>query len=372
MTSASIARAEARLLAVPTGMKPFVLPNGHRTPTELSALMIRITDTDGAIGQSLLWAQRDSQLAVYQAGLRYFAEVVEGFPLDNADNLVPAMRSAGVFLGLQGAMAFAVSGYEMAMWDLRCRRDNLSLGRSLGRRRDRVRAYQTGLMLNATVEELVEEAHAIAERGLRGIKMIVGQPTLDEDVERVAAVRAALPDVSLMVDALQRWTLDQSIEAAERLAEFDIVWLEDPTDSTDIRAYTELAKRSPIPIATGETLFTSSAFGELLDAGLPYLIAELERVGGVSEWMRIAALVSTGAATILPHVYPDVSAQLLSAAASDAVWWEYVTWFDSLMAEPFEIADGTVVVSDRPGTGFEPDPAAIERYARTPWSALGR
>jgi L-alanine-DL-glutamate epimerase-like enolase superfamily enzyme len=81
-------------------------------------------------------------------------------------------------------------------------------------------------------------------------------------------------------------------------------------------------------------------------------------------------MVQAASAVMLPHIYPHVSAQLLSAVEQAEVWWEYVPWFDQLVAEPFEIVDGELIVGDCPGSGFDPDPDAVERLARTPWLPL--
>lgn len=367
---APITAVDVRYMALPTGIKPFVLPNGHRTPTDLAALLVRLTDESGRTGTSLLWSQRQPQLGVMEAAVRYLAGSVVGMQPTPVGGYVAAMRQHATFLGQDGAIAFGVSGIEMALQDLACRTAGANLSVQLGRRRDRVRAYQTGLMLPATIDELVEEAAGILDRGIRAIKMIVGKPTVAEDVERVRAVRESLPaDASLMVDALQRWTLPQSLEAAVALEPFGLEWIEDPMPHHDIAQYRELIATSPIPISTGETAFSRAAFEELLDAGVPYVIAELERSGGISGWMALAERVHERSAVLLPHIYPHVSAQLVAAIPQDSGWWEYVPWFDQLCTEPFDITDGWLTVPRASGTGFDPDPDAVERLALGPWIA---
>jgi L-alanine-DL-glutamate epimerase-like enolase superfamily enzyme len=368
---APITAVAVRHLGLPTGLKSFVLPNGQHTPTELSVLLVRVTDRDGAVGQSLLWSQRPEQLPVYEAGARYLAPVLAHSGVATIDALLAAMHQAATFFGSEGACAFAASGLEMAVQDLTCRRRDIALSDLLGRRRERVRAYQTGLMLPGTPDELVDEAAAICERGIKAIKMIVGKPDIGEDVERIEAVRASLPsDVDLMVDALQRWTVPQALEAAERFASLGLVWLEDPLPHHEVGGYAELVRAGNVDVATGETCFTLASFEALLDAGVPYVIAELERTGGVTGWMRVAELVGERGAVMLPHIYPHVSAQLLATLPGPQLWWECVSWFDRLVDEPFEIVDGEVRVSRRPGSGFDPSPDAIERYATSPWILL--
>lgn len=366
-----IARAEIRKLLVPTGMKSFVLPNGHRTPTHLPVLLIRLVDEDDVIGYSMLWVQREQQIALFEATLRYLADTVEGHRLDETPTIPVALQQATGFIGGEGVAAFGVSGFEMALEDLTCRRAGLSLSRSLGRVRDTVPAYQTGLMLNASIDELVVETAKIVASGIKAIKMIVGRPTLEEDVDRIRAVKEALPsDGTLMVDALQRWDRRSALRAAELFAEFDLAWLEDPIHHADLAGYRLLAERAPVPVATGESLFALADLAALVDAKVPYVIAELERVGGIRPWMRIADVVEAGSAAMLPHIYPHISAQLTAALTQRDVWWEYVPWFDDIVNEPFTVVDGVVTVPDTPGSGFNPDLDAVERLAQGPWRSL--
>jgi L-alanine-DL-glutamate epimerase-like enolase superfamily enzyme len=370
LTEVAISAIDTRRLALPTGMKSFTLPNGHQTPTDLSALLVRVHDADGGTGQSLLWAQRPQQLDLFDAALGYLAEVVTGQPRSISDT-VAAMRQAVAFVSSSGVAAFAISGYEMALQDLRVRRSGTSLASSLGVVHETVRAYQTGLMLSATVDELIDEATMIYQSGITAIKMIVGRPTIEEDVQRVRAVRECLPsDAALMVDALQRWSAPDAMRAACDLAELELIWIEDPIPHHDLAGYAQLAQDAPVKIATGETCFARDEFVRLLDIGIPYVIAELERTGGVSGWMEIAALVDERSAVMLPHIYPHVSAQLTAALPQDEVWWEYVPWFDQLMETPFDIHDGRVRPSMAVGSGFDPSPDAIERFAQTPWVSL--
>ncbi|HVW32136.1 MAG TPA: mandelate racemase/muconate lactonizing enzyme family protein, partial [Acidimicrobiia bacterium] len=367
----TIARAAVRHLALPTGLKPFVLPNGHKTPTDLSVLLVRLTDGDGVSGQGLLWAQTPSQAPLFEAALRYLAPAVAGKPADDVAAATTALGKATAFVGRDGVAAFAVSGLAMALEDLTCRRAGVSLSEKLGRRRDRIRIYQTGLMVFADLDELVAEADAIYARGIRAIKMVLGKPSLDEDIERVQAVRSKLPaDAALMVDALQRWTLDDALRAGERLADAGLVWIEDPLPQDDVEGYRTLVRRCPVPIATGETCFSGAAFDALLAAGVPYVVGELERVGGCGPWMDIAARAHEAGAVMLPHLYPHVAAQLIAALPQDEVWLEYVPWFDHLVGESFEIAGGEIAVGRRAGSGFDPADEAIERLARGPWLRL--
>ncbi len=358
-------------MALPTGLKDIVLPNGQRIPTDLNVLLVRVTDDDGACGQSMLWAQQERHLSLFECALRYLAPHVPGNrPEENATLQSRLHRQLG-FVGSEGIASFAVSGLEMAVEDLWLRRQGVSLANAYGKTSDRIRAYQTGLLLETTADDLVDEAKAIYASGVKAVKMIAGKPRLEEDVERIRLVKESLPsDATLMVDALQRWDYRTALRAVEHIAEFEPAWLEDPLDHRDVAGYRRLAARSPIPIATGESLFRADDFRALVEAGVPYIVGELERVGGFRQWMRLADIAASGSAVFLPHIYPHVSAQLTAALNQREVWWEYVPWFNGLTQRGFDIHDGYLTVSDRPGSGFDPDPEAIERFSRTGWMDL--
>lgn len=359
--------AEVRYLSIPTGIAPFRLPNGRLTPTSIPAIVLRLTDGEGAQGFSLLWFQQPGQAILVGEGLQYLCSEVA--PVGGMAELDAGILAATRFVGEHGIMAFASSGLRMAAEDLLCRRRGIGLADLVGRRRDRVRCYQTGLMLQATTEELVAEAAAIYAGGVRAVKMLVGKPDLDEDVDRIQAVRDSLPtDAVLMVDALQRWdSTATALRAAQRFEPFGIQWIEDPLPQADIAGYRDLAHRSPIAIASGETLFSPKDIDELVGAGVRYIVGEPERVGGLRAWLGVADRVRESGATMLPHLYPHVSAQLLATLDQDEVWLEYVPWFDQLVSQQVSFLYGTVQVGCEPGSGFTPCPDALDRLSWGPW-----
>ncbi|KRD05970.1 hypothetical protein ASE48_17685 [Mycobacterium sp. Root265] len=364
---------EVRYLSIPTGIAPFRLPNGRLTPTDIPAIVLRLTDGEGVQGFSLLWFQQPGQAVLVGAGLQYLCREV--VPAAGMVELDAGVLSATRFVGEHGVMAFASSGLRMAAEDLLCRRRGIGLADLVGRRRERVRCYQTGLMLQSSTDELVAEAAAIYASGVRAVKMLVGKPDLDEDVDRVQAVRDSLPtDAVLMVDALQRWdSAATALRAAHRFEPFGIHWIEDPLPHTDISGYRDLAQRSPVHIASGETSFSLVDIEELVGAGVRYIVGEPERVGGLRAWLDVADRVRESGATMLPHLYPHVSAQLLATLHQEEVWLEYVPWFDQLVSQQLSVtADGMVRVDSEPGAGFTPCPDALDRLAWGPWHQVGR
>lgn len=367
----TIVTAATRHLALPTGIKRFVMPSGLEASTDLNLLLVRVTDTDGLDGYAYLWGAEQRHIPLFRAVLDYLAGQVIGAVAGAPSSLRATLRRSTNFVGYEGLASFGVAAYEMAAHDLIMRRAGVSLGHSIGRRHDRLRAYRTGCLLPFTIDEIVAEAHAIVESGVRAIKMQIGKPDVAEDLARVAAVRAAVPtDVTLMVDAVQRYDLAGARQAASGLAELGVVWFEDPLDYDDLAGYAELAAGSPIPIATGESHYGLASFGRLLDAGVAHVVVDLERVGGIESWLATASLVTERGGTILPHLDPYVSAQLMSTVTTSEPWLEVVPWFDCLVDAPLRAKDGWVAVPDLAGIGFRPNPDAVDDVAVGPWQPL--
>jgi len=353
-----------RALAVPFS-RPRESPNYRFT--HLFTILCEISDPRGGRGISGLWFPRREQAAVVLEALRYLAPVAS-LHADPQD-VVRALRREISFLGYKGVSVMAMSALEMALYDLRLRTGETTLP---PHRRDRVRAYWSGFFLSDTVDTWRDDAARAVELGFRAFKARVGRPDLDEDDARVEALRAALPvDAALMLDANQAWDIDRAVAAARRLERHQLTWLEDPLVHCDYAGLAHMVRESPIPIATGENEYLPEGFLQLLDAGVHFLLADLERAGGVSGWDAISRMAADRGAVLTPHLYPHVAVQLCSRLEQEEQWLEYVDWWDPLMARPLTFADGHAVVDDVPGTGFDPDPEAVERYASSRWEELG-
>src|SRR5215475_14178064 len=188
----------------------------------------------------------------------------------------------------------------------------LGLADLLGRQRDRVPVYASGVNRHLTLDELTEQVSRWVAAGHTRVKIKVGRPSLDEDVERVAAVRRIIgPGRPLIVDANQLWDLPTARRAAAALSPFDIFWLEEPLPAEDFQAYATLRAAIGIPVAAGESLYTEAQFRDVLLAGaVDYLQPNVCRVGGITPFLRIARLARLFGVPVMPHLLPDISGQL--------------------------------------------------------------
>jgi D-galactarolactone cycloisomerase len=270
----------------------------------------------------------------------------------------------------------AIAGIDIALWDLKGKALGLPLWKLLGGRRSVVPAYASGGYYGprgeAAVDLLVEEMTGYWELGYRAVKMKVGGLPVEDDVARVRAVREALPDAALMLDANSGWDVPTAIEAARALEPFAITWLEEPTAWFDpIFGLARLGRETSIPLASGERELHRFGCRDLVDhTPIRYLQFDCTRAGGVTEWLRAAAYAGAHGVLMAPHHDPQIHGHLVAAVenghilevfpnpARDPVW-------EGLFAERPALVGGEVLLSERPGLGIDLDREFLEHH-RTP------
>ena len=265
---------------------------------------------DGGTGQGFSWAvQAGAQAirAMVEADCRPVAEGGPVAPVAAWDRMWWHLREAG-----GGITTLAMAAVDIGLWDLRAKAAGLGLADLLGRQRERVPVYASGVNRHLTLDELTEQVSRWIAAGHTRVKIKVGLPSLEEDLERVDAVRRIIgPGRLLMVDANQLWDLPTARRAAKALTAFDIFWLEEPLPAEDIQAYSRLRAAIDIPVAAGESLYTEAQFRDLLLAdAVDYLQPNVCRVGGITPFLRIARLARTFGIPVMPHLLPDISGQL--------------------------------------------------------------
>jgi L-alanine-DL-glutamate epimerase-like enolase superfamily enzyme len=265
---------------------------------------------NGGTGLGFSWAvQAGAQAirAMIDADCARFAIGGPTMPAAAWDRMWWPLREAG-----GGVTTLAMAAIDIGLWDLQAKAAGLSLTDLVGRQRDRVGVYGSGVNRHLALDELVDQVHRFLEAGHTRVKIKVGLPSLDEDLERVAAVRRAIgPHRLLMVDANQLWDFPTARHAARALSAFDVYWLEEPLPAEDIQAYARLRACIDIPVAAGESLYTEAQFRDVLVAGAcDYIQPNVCRVGGITPFLRIARLARMFDVPVMPHLLPDISGQL--------------------------------------------------------------
>lgn len=356
-----LAAASARILRVPLSR-----PWGPDV-RDVHVIAVDVHGEDGVVGHGFSWTPTIGARAVHAMLQDHLLPFALHRGSDDPRALWEAAWEHVHEAGGGGITTIALAGLDLALWDLRARRAGVGLAEHLGRRRERVPAYGSGVNLHYSREQLADQASRWVADGFRAVKVKVGRPELDDDVERMALVREIIGDErALMVDANQRWDVDTAVRRARALARFDLTWLEEPLRADDLAGYRDLRRHLDVPIALGENLHTIHRFREVADAHVADVLQpNLVRVGGLTPFLRIACLVRERGLRLAPHLLPELSAQV-AFALDEEVWVEDVE--DARFAQLGALtAPSGVVVSDgwalggpRAGMGLE----FVERIER--------
>jgi L-alanine-DL-glutamate epimerase-like enolase superfamily enzyme len=263
---------------------------------------------------------------------------------------------AGASIGHGGLAGHAIAAVDVGLWDLKAKRANLPLAKLLGSHRDSVSCYHTaGGTLSMSVSEILDNAQRALAQGVGGIKVELGEDSGKDgakDVERVRAVRDRLRAVPLMVDAGQQWDRPTALRAGRALEPCNLTWLAEPLAAQDTDGYAALAAALDTPIAGGESLTSAEEHWHLIErGGCDYVQPDAPRVGGVTPYLRIAALAQHKGLAMAPHFAAELHVHL-AAAYRGTAWVEHLDWLEPLFNEKLELKDGEVLVPDRPGIGL--------------------
>jgi len=340
----------------------YALGTSRGVITKAPLLLIDLETEEGVTGRSYLWCYFPAAMPAIAKILEEVARVVEGERLAPAD-LWSKLAERFALIGVQGIVRMAMAGFDVAAWDALAIAAGWPLATLIGSSPKRIPAYNScGLGLMAP-REVADEAEKLLARGFRAVKLRLGYPTLAEDLAALHAVKKRIgSEIAVMVDYNQALSLAQALERGRALDQEGIYWLEEPIRHDDYAGNATLVRELETPIQIGENFSESSAMAVALAAGAAdYVMPDLERIGGVTGWLRAAALAATHRIEMSSHLFPEVSAHLL-AATPTAHFLEYMDWADKILAQPLEIVDGFAIVPQRPGNGLTWDAKAVEKY----------
>ncbi|MCF3138599.1 mandelate racemase/muconate lactonizing enzyme family protein [Paenarthrobacter sp. AR 02] len=349
-----------RHIKLSTATLPLTMPisdakvfTGRQKPmTEVVFLFAEITTEQGHAGLGFSYSKRAGGPAQY-AHAKEVAEGIVGEDPNDIGKIYTKLLWAGASVGRSGVATQALAAIDIALYDLKAKRAGLPLAKLLGSYRDSVQTYNTsGGFLNATLDEVKERATQSIDEGIGGIKIKVGLPDSKEDLRRVAGIREHIGwDVPLMVDANQQWDRATALRMGRQLEEFNLIWIEEPLDAYDFEGHAHLAQVLDTPIATGEMLASVAEHKGLINANSCDIIQpDAPRVGGITQFLRLAALADERGLGLAPHFAMEIHLHLAAAYPREP-WVEHFDWLDPLFEERLETKNGRMIVPDRPGLG---------------------
>jgi mandelate racemase len=334
----------------------------HRTASgvvsESPLVLTDVITEDGVAGHSIVFTYTAAALHPTADLIRNLEPLLKGeplAPLEIENKLARRFR----LLGTQGLVGMALAGIDMAVWDALARTHETSLTELLGGIQKPVQAY--GGVGYDGVSGSAKAAEDWVARGFKGVKAKIGYPDVKEDIEVIRAMRSAVgDDVAIMVDYNQSLTPAEAVQRLRVLDDLGLTWIEEPTLAHDYRGHASIARQAKTPIQCGENWWGTQDLRHAIDAGASdFVMLDAMKVGGVSGWLRAAALTESGT-PVSSHLWPELSLQLLSVTPT-AHWLEYIDWWNLIVCEPLRIENGMAIPGDSLGAGVEWNEPGISR-----------
>ncbi|MBE0613072.1 MAG: mandelate racemase [Burkholderiales bacterium] len=361
-----ISKLKLRRLQVRPVIVPMRLPLQTSTGAVSVAplVLIDLETTAGITGRSYLFAISRAHLQPIVALVEAMREMLVG------DSVAPfamerKLRQKYTLLGVHNIVLFALSGIDMAAWDAYAQSLAQPLCTLLGGAPRPVRAYNSKGLGIMPVKSLAREADQLVKEGFSAVKLRLGRDDPKEDIAALRAVKKAIgPGITLMCDYNQALSVSEAIRRGRMLdEEGGLYWIEEPTRADDFEGNGRIADALDTPVQIGENFMGPEQMAQALAAGAcDYVMPDAQRIGGVTGWMRAAALAQAAGVEMSSHLFPEFSCHLL-AVTPTCHWLEYVDWADPVLAEPLVVKDSHVLIPETPGAGIRWNEKAVRKYA---------
>ena len=330
-----------------------VLTGRQKALEAVDVLVVELTSAQGFAGMGFSYALRYGGDGQYAHAME-LAPLLLGEDPNDIGKIWHKLMWAGASVGRSGIAIQAIAAFDTALWDLKAKRAGLSLAKLIGSHYESLPVYNTsGGYLQAPIEEVVEKAKISLAKGIKGIKMKVGQPDVATDLKRVATLRKELGDsVPIMIDANQQWDRVTALRFGRSVEQFNLVWIEEPLNAYDAEGHAALAAALDTPIATGEMLSSMHEQTALIkNRAVDIIQPDAPRLGGVTPFLKLADIAYDHGLAMAPHFVMELHIHLAACFPSES-WVEHIEWLEPLFNEQLEITDGRMLVPTRPGLGF--------------------
>ena len=330
-----------------------------------AALLLLDLETDGGIvGRSYLFSPGKPHLPAIARLVEAMAEMLKGDAVAPFD-IEKKLRARYALLGVHNIVLFAMSGIDMAAWDALGQALGQPLVRLLGATPRPIPAYNSNGLGILPIKLLQKEAVELVEEGFSAIKLRLGRPDAREDLAAIRAVKKEVgPDVLLMTDFNQCLSVAEAVKRGRMIdEEGGIYWIEEPVRADDFAGCSLVRREVHTPIQIGENFMGPEQMAQAIAAGsCDYVMPDAQRIGGITGWMRAAALAQGAGLEMSSHLFAEASVQLL-ALTPTSHWLEYVDWAEPILKNPLVLNKGFVEIPGRHGLGMEWDEKAVKRFA---------
>jgi mandelate racemase len=333
------------------------------TITDWPLILIDLETEEGVVGRAYLEPYLPKAMKYLLPALSDLGALLKGRPLAPVE-LYEAARRSLHFVGFQGLSMIAVSGLDMAAWDALARAAGVPLCVLLGGSVGPVKAYNSnGLWLHEPAKVATEAIELREEGGFTGLKLRLGRARLADDLAALEAVRKSVgAEMELMVDFNQGLNLGEALQRCHAIDGAGLAWIEEPIVYDNLDGYRQLAAELETPIQIGENFYGPRDLHTALQMkACDLVMPDFMRIGGVTGWLRAAAIAGAAGVPMSTHLYPEVAAHVMRVTET-AHWLEWQDWADPILQKPYAIKDSLLHIPDAPGLGLDWDEDAVRAH----------